>query len=95
LGSPVDLGLCAFRCRDRACLLHHSLALAIFAQRRRDLVFKPIFWLFATFILLCGATHLLDVVTLWVPAYGAQVVVKAATALVSIGTAIALWQLLP
>src|SRR4051812_7678446 len=71
------------------------LALAIFAQRRRDLVFKPVFWLFATFILLCGATHLLDVLTLWVPAYGVQVLVKAATAVVSIGTAVILWQLLP
>jgi PAS domain S-box-containing protein len=71
------------------------LALATFAQQRRDLVFRPVFWLFATFILLCGTTHLLDVVTLWVPAYGVQVLVKAATAIVSIGTAIALWQLLP
>lgn len=71
------------------------LALAIFAQRRRDMVFRPIFWLFAAFILLCGTTHLLDVVTLWVPAYGLEVLVKAATALVSISTAIALWVLLP
>lgn len=71
------------------------LALAIFARRRRDLVFKPVFWLFATFILLCGTTHLLDVLTLWMPAYGIQAVVKAATASASIVTAIALWWLLP
>src|SRR5690349_23361500 len=71
------------------------LALGIFAHRCRDLVFRPVFWLFATFILLCGTTHLFDVVTLWVPAYGVQALVKAATAIVSIGTAIALWPLLP
>jgi PAS domain S-box-containing protein len=71
------------------------LALAILARRRRDLVFKPLFWLFAGFILLCGTTHLLDVMTLWVPAYGVEAVVKAATALVSGVTAIILWRLLP
>jgi PAS domain S-box-containing protein len=70
-------------------------ALAVFARRRGDLVFQPMVWLFASFILLCGATHLLDVVTLWVPAYGIEAVVKAATAIVSIVTAIALWRLLP
>jgi signal transduction histidine kinase/ActR/RegA family two-component response regulator len=71
------------------------LALAIFTQRRRDVVFRPIFWLFAAFIFLCGTTHFLDVLTLWVPAYGIQVAVKATTAVVSIVTAFALWQLLP
>jgi PAS domain S-box-containing protein len=70
-------------------------ALAVFARRRGDLVFRPMLWLFASFILLCGATHLLDVVTLWVPAYGIEALVKAATAIASIVTAIALWRLLP
>jgi PAS domain S-box-containing protein len=71
------------------------IALGIFAHRRRDLVFRPIFWLFAAFILLCGATHWLDVVTLWLPAYGVEAVVKAMTAVVSIISAAVLWRLLP
>lgn len=71
------------------------LALAIFAHRRHDFAFRPIFWLFAAFILLCGTTHLLDVLTLWVPAYGIEALVKVATAVVSMVTAIALWRLLP
>jgi signal transduction histidine kinase len=71
------------------------LALAFIARRRRDLVFRPLLWLFAAFILLCGTTHWLDLITLWVPAYGLQAVVKAATATVSIFTAVALWRLLP
>ncbi len=70
------------------------LALLVFARRRRDLVFRPVFWLFAAFILLCGAGHWLDLLTLWVPAYGAEGVVKAATALVSVVTAAALWPLM-
>jgi signal transduction histidine kinase/CheY-like chemotaxis protein len=71
------------------------LALAIFVQRRRDLMFRPIFWLFVAFILLCGATHWLDVLTLWVPAYGLEAITKAATAVVSLVTAIALWWQMP
>jgi signal transduction histidine kinase/ActR/RegA family two-component response regulator len=70
-------------------------ALAIFARRRRDLVFRPVFWLFAAFIFLCGTTHFLDVLTLWVPAYDLQAVIKVATAIASVVTAVALWWLLP
>ncbi len=65
------------------------------ARRRGDLVFRPVLWLFAAFILLCGATHWLDLLTLWFPAYGLEGVVKAATAAASLFTAVALWQLLP
>ncbi len=71
------------------------VALVIVARQRSDLVFRPLLWLFAAFILLCGATHWLDLLTLWVPAYGLGGVVKAATAGVSLFTAVALWQLLP
>ncbi|MBL6455877.1 EAL domain-containing protein [Belnapia sp. T6] len=65
------------------------------ARRRRDLLFRPVFWMFAAFILLCGTGHGLDLLTLWVPAYEFQAVVKAATALVSLGTALVLLRLLP
>ena len=71
------------------------LVLAIIARRRRDLDFRGYLWLFAAFILLCGLTHWLDVLTLWVPAYGLEAVVKAMTAVVSMCTAVALWRLLP
>jgi signal transduction histidine kinase/CheY-like chemotaxis protein len=71
------------------------VALIIVARRRSDLVFRPLLWLFAAFILLCGTTHWLDLLTLWVPAYGLEGVVKAATGAVSLFTAVALWQLLP
>ena len=71
------------------------LGLVVFARRRKDFVFRPVLWLFAAFILLCGATHVLDVVTLWVPAYGLEGVAKAATAVVSLVTAVAVWRLMP
>lgn len=72
-----------------------SLALAVFARRRGDLAFRPVFWCFAAFVLLCGLGHWLAVLTLWVPAYGIEGAVKAATAAVSVATAAALWRSLP
>ncbi len=67
----------------------------IFVSRRRDVDFGWIFWAFAIFILACGFTHVLSIVTLWVPIYGIEGLVKAATAAASIVTAVMLWPLLP
>src|SRR5262245_59869986 len=43
--------------------------LAYFLFRRRDLPFRGLFLLFGLFILACGATHLLDAIMFWWPAY--------------------------
>jgi diguanylate cyclase (GGDEF)-like protein/PAS domain S-box-containing protein len=59
------------------------------------LVFRPILGLFISFILLCGVTHWLDMLTLWVPIYVLQGAAKAVTAVVSVATAIALFRILP
>lgn len=71
------------------------VALAIFVSKRRDVKFGWVFWLFGTFILACGVTHVLSIYTLWVPIYGIEGLVKAATAAASIITAGMLWPLLP
>ncbi|WP_457796545.1 ATP-binding protein [Methylocystis sp. S23] len=71
------------------------LTLLVVGRRRGDLVYRPMLWLFAAFILLCGTTHWLDLLTLWSPLYGLQGAVKAATALASVSTAVALWWTLP
>ncbi|MGZ8410525.1 MAG: sensor histidine kinase, partial [Hyphomicrobium sp.] len=71
------------------------IALVIFIRRRADLEYRWLFSLFAAFILACGATHLIGVVTLWEPIYGIQAVVKLATALISLATAIVLWPMIP
>ncbi len=70
-------------------------ALAYLLARRRDIDFRPIGWAFAVFILSCGATHLMSIWTLWRPDYGAEALVKVATAFASAFTAIALWILMP
>jgi len=71
------------------------MTLSLFARQRRDVLFRPLLWLFAAFILLCGITHWLDLITLWLPIYGVQGLVKVATAIISCLTAVALWRLLP
>lgn len=71
------------------------VALAVFLARRRDVEFGWVLWMFAAFILACGTTHFLSVLTLWVPAYGPEGLVKLATAAISVATAIALWPLIP
>jgi len=71
------------------------LALIAFVRKRRDIVFGGIFWMFAVFILACGATHILSIWNLWHGDYGAEALVKAVTAGASVLTAILLWRLLP
>lgn len=71
------------------------VALARFVRRRDDLAFKPMFWLFAAFILLCGTTHWLELLTIWVPAYRLEAVAKLTTAVASVATTVTLWRLLP
>ena len=70
-------------------------ALAYFVSKRRDVEFGWIFWAFAIFILACGFTHVLSIVTLWVPVYGIEGIIKALTAVASVGTALLLWPLIP
>jgi PAS domain S-box-containing protein len=62
---------------------------------RKDLKFRLIFVLFAAFILSCGATHIMAIVTLWTPLYRLEGVMKAATALISLATAFLFIRLIP
>jgi len=71
------------------------VALALYVRRNPELRRQALCWLFPAFILLCGTGHWLNLVTLWVPIYGVEAVVKAATAVVSLATAAAIWLLLP
>ena len=70
------------------------LVLIRFVRRRRDIVFKPVLWLFAAFILLCGTTRWLELFTIWVPAYHMEAALKLATAGVAVATTVALWRLI-
>lgn len=71
------------------------IAIWIFLRRRRDLELRHLAVLFSAFIFLCGLTHLLGLVTLWVPIYETQGIVKGVTALVSVLTAAVMFPLIP
>lgn len=70
-------------------------ALIYFVRKRTDVPFEGIFLWFGAFILLCGTTHLMNIWVLWNPNYGAQAVLKAMTAIVSIVTFFLTVKLLP
>ena len=70
-------------------------ALLYLYYKRTDLVQSRIILLFSAFILACGLTHLIGLITLWNPVYGFEGMVKAATAVVSGLTAVASWMLMP
>ncbi|MBW4580899.1 MAG: GAF domain-containing protein [Tildeniella nuda ZEHNDER 1965/U140] len=69
--------------------------LVYFIQKRKDIPFSFVFAMFGAFIVLCGTGHLLDIWTLWHPAYWLSGGVHALTALVSCYTALQLVNLLP
>ncbi|RMH77574.1 MAG: GAF domain-containing protein [Cyanobacteria bacterium J007] len=69
--------------------------LIYFIYKRRDVPFLGIFKLFGAFIILCGLGHLLDVWTLWYPAYWLSGVEQGITALVSCYTAGTMVTLIP
>jgi two-component sensor histidine kinase len=64
-------------------------------RKRDDIKQRKLVILFASFIMLCGVTHLLSIVTLWIPIYPFVGMVKLATGIVSATTAIFLFRLVP
>jgi len=70
-------------------------ALIFFVRRRRDIPFGWMFLSFSAFIAACGASHVMDVWTLWIPSYWFSAGVKVITASLSIPTAVFLVRLMP
>ncbi len=71
------------------------VTLIYFIRKRRDLPFNWMFVSFGIFILACGATHTMEVWTLWHGTYWLSGAIKAVTAMASLPTAILLVQLVP
>lgn len=71
------------------------VAILYFSWRRPDIARGPVPWLSATFIAACGITHLASIWTMWVPDYGLEGALKAATAGISIVTAALIPPMMP
>ncbi|WFL77521.1 HWE histidine kinase domain-containing protein [Altererythrobacter arenosus] len=78
-------------------LSYMAIPFALFQvlKQRQELQHRGLIALFASFILLCGVTHLFSIVTLWFPIYPISGVFKLATGVVSAITAIVLFRLVP
>src|SRR5438477_9526579 len=64
-------------------------------RRRNDLPFNWMFACFGLFIVACGGTHVMEIITVWKPLYPLSCVVKAITAAASVPTAIILFRIAP
>lgn len=71
------------------------LMLIYFLRQRTDIPFHNIFQLFSAFIVFCGLTHAMGVLTLWYPFYWLSGIIKALTALISVFTAFELFPIIP
>lgn len=83
---------------------HTLIAIAYFSipptliylvKKKRSIPFDWMFVCFGSFIAACGATHFMEVVTLWVPMYWISGGVKVITAFASLPTAILLARVVP
>ena len=72
-----------------------ATTLAILVRRIENIPFGWVYAAFGVFILSCGLTHFIDVITIWRPIYWADAAVRIVTALASVGTAIVLLPMLP
>ena len=90
---------------DRALMWTHAIAdftigtsylvisgtmLWLLRQAKGKLPFPGIIWAFGAFITSCGATHFLEVVTLWTPLYWLSAACKVMTGVASAGTCMVL-----
>ena len=71
------------------------VVLVAYARRRHDLPFRHLYGLFGLFIIGCGFTHFMEVVTYFHPMYRLAGLIKVITAVASWATVIALYRVAP
>ncbi|MGZ5001227.1 MAG: PAS domain S-box protein, partial [Methylomonas sp.] len=71
------------------------ITLTYFVRQRKDLPYPGLFLMFGLFIVACGTSHLLSVVTIWIPLYWLDGILKAITAAVSVCAAFMTYWIVP
>jgi len=69
--------------------------LYLLRKKQQALPYRWVFTMFAIFILLCGVTHLVELITLWHPYYYLEGILKVLTAAASVATAVMIFPLVP
>lgn len=72
-----------------------SLCLAYFIYKRKDLPYKKIFFLFATFLAICATTHIVGLLILWYPIYEVKIFLKSVSSIVSLITLAVMIKIIP
>jgi PAS domain S-box-containing protein len=68
--------------------------LVYYVRQRKDFPYPRLIFLFAVFIVACGTTHLMSVITVWMPLYWLDGALKAVAAIVSLAAAaLAIWMM--
>lgn len=79
-------------------LAYFAIPLTIFIimhKKKKAIPFVWVFGMFGTFILFCGMTHIIGLISIWKPIYYFEGLVKVFTAAVSLATAIIMFPLIP
>ncbi|MFZ2403535.1 MAG: PAS domain S-box protein, partial [Methylobacter sp.] len=71
------------------------LILIYFIRQRKDFPYPWLTIMFAGFIVACGTTHLLSAITVWIPVYWLDGLVKVFTAVISVATAVLMLWVVP
>ena len=96
---PNNMGLVWFEISGNALIaLSYTLiplAMLYLVRKRGDIPFGWLLVLYMAFIIMCGITHIMHIMTFWYPAYYLQAIVNMLTGLISFGTFLALIYTLP
>ncbi|HEY8096091.1 MAG TPA: PAS domain S-box protein, partial [Methylobacter sp.] len=78
-------------------LSYYSIPLILihFLRKRKDLPYPWLVVMFAGFIVACGTTHLLSAITIWIPLYWLDGLLKGFTAVLSVTTAVLMIWIVP
>ncbi|WP_432744010.1 PAS domain S-box protein [Methylobacter sp. G7] len=78
-------------------LAYYSIPLIFiyFIRKRKDFPYPWLAVMFSGFIVACGTTHLLSVITIWIPLYWLDGLLKAITAIISVATAMVMLWVIP
>ena len=77
---------------------YYAIPIALYylvRERRSEIPYPGLLLMFAAFILLCGSTHLMEIWTVWHPNYRLAGALKGLTGIVSVGTTLALFKVIP
>lgn len=72
-----------------------AIILTYTIRKKYELKYTRTYFLFASFILLCGSTHLLDAAMFWTPAYRFNALIRLITGITSLFTVYHLMKILP